>query len=238
MSARFDNRFVHELPGDPDTGPRVREVLGAAWSQVMPTPVRAPQLLGHSREVAAALGLEGTLGHVIDHAVAGDVAHGVGFGDVAAALPDHHAEFHFPIGARGAARDLDIVIGADDGARPFVEDDRLLGDLGAGFGGVIGIVEADTDELADPADTRSDAWIALDLGQASGVDGRQARQAFRRQHSAGNVVDMPGKIANSAFGIQKTRFFLSRRTVAQQFHPSLVLKSRGCGAPPAKEDQS
>jgi len=54
----FDNRFIQQLPGDPETGPRVREVLGAAWSAVAPTPVRAPRLLGHSREVAAALGLE------------------------------------------------------------------------------------------------------------------------------------------------------------------------------------
>jgi len=55
---RFDNRFVTELPGDPDTGPRRREVLGAAWSSVQPTPVAAPRLLAYSREVAASLGLD------------------------------------------------------------------------------------------------------------------------------------------------------------------------------------
>jgi serine/tyrosine/threonine adenylyltransferase len=54
---RFDNRFTAELPGDPERGPRVREVLGAVWSEVAPTPVAAPQLLAHSREVAALLGL-------------------------------------------------------------------------------------------------------------------------------------------------------------------------------------
>ncbi|MGV8960350.1 MAG: protein adenylyltransferase SelO [Stenotrophomonas sp.] len=55
----FDNRFVRELPGDPESGPRRREVVGALWSSVMPTPVAAPQLVAHSPEVAALLGLTG-----------------------------------------------------------------------------------------------------------------------------------------------------------------------------------
>jgi uncharacterized protein YdiU (UPF0061 family) len=54
----FDNRFVTALPGDAETGPRRREVLGAAWSQVTPTPVAAPVLLAHSSEVAALLGFD------------------------------------------------------------------------------------------------------------------------------------------------------------------------------------
>ncbi len=54
----FDNRFLRELPGDSETGPRRREVLGAAWSQVDPTPVVAPRLLAHSHEVASLLGLD------------------------------------------------------------------------------------------------------------------------------------------------------------------------------------
>lgn len=52
----FDNAFVRELPGDPETGPRVRQVAGAAWSRVAPTPVAAPTLLAHSRELAEELG--------------------------------------------------------------------------------------------------------------------------------------------------------------------------------------
>ena len=53
---RFDNRFVRELPGDPDTSNRRRQVLGANWSAVEPTPVAAPTLLAHSHEVAALVG--------------------------------------------------------------------------------------------------------------------------------------------------------------------------------------
>ncbi len=52
----FDNRFVRELPGDPDTSNRRRQVLGACWSAVSPTPVAAPQLLAHAHEVAALVG--------------------------------------------------------------------------------------------------------------------------------------------------------------------------------------
>jgi uncharacterized protein YdiU (UPF0061 family) len=58
---RFDNRFLHDLPGDEETGPRVREVRGAAWSSVMPTPVADPQLLAYSPELAAQLGLDQAL---------------------------------------------------------------------------------------------------------------------------------------------------------------------------------
>src|SRR5690554_855377 len=54
----FDNAFLRELPGDPDTGPGVRQVHGARWSRVDPEPVAAPRLLAHSEEVAARLGFD------------------------------------------------------------------------------------------------------------------------------------------------------------------------------------
>jgi uncharacterized protein YdiU (UPF0061 family) len=55
---RFDNRFVRDLPGDPEQGARRREVRGALWSSVAPTPVAAPRVLAYSPEVAALLGLD------------------------------------------------------------------------------------------------------------------------------------------------------------------------------------
>ncbi|HIE5650953.1 TPA: protein adenylyltransferase SelO [Stenotrophomonas maltophilia] len=55
---RFDNRLLTVLPGDPEAGPRRREVREAAWSSVMPTPVAAPTLLAWSPEVAALLGID------------------------------------------------------------------------------------------------------------------------------------------------------------------------------------
>ncbi|HEY0707527.1 MAG TPA: YdiU family protein, partial [Polyangia bacterium] len=56
-SLRFDDRFVRELPGDPIRDNRIRQVQGACYSHVMPTPAPAPRLVAFSREVAASLGL-------------------------------------------------------------------------------------------------------------------------------------------------------------------------------------
>ena len=52
---RFDNRFIRELPGDPEPSNQRREVR-AAYSRVQPTPVAAPRLVAYSREMAQALG--------------------------------------------------------------------------------------------------------------------------------------------------------------------------------------
>ena len=53
----FDNRFLQELPGDPETANQLRQVYHACWSSVQPTPVSAPKLLAYSREMARELGL-------------------------------------------------------------------------------------------------------------------------------------------------------------------------------------
>ncbi|MES3033938.1 MAG: YdiU family protein [Gemmatimonadota bacterium] len=53
----FDNRFVRELPGDPDTSAERRQVLHACWSHAQPTPVAAPRLVAHAREVADLVGI-------------------------------------------------------------------------------------------------------------------------------------------------------------------------------------
>jgi uncharacterized protein YdiU (UPF0061 family) len=52
LKLRFDNRFVGELPGEGVENPRPRQVVGACWSPIAPTPVRQPRLLAHSPEVA------------------------------------------------------------------------------------------------------------------------------------------------------------------------------------------
>ncbi len=54
---RFDNRFVRELPADPETTNQRREVTGACYSRVLPTHVRQPQLVAYAKEVAEALDL-------------------------------------------------------------------------------------------------------------------------------------------------------------------------------------
>ena len=56
-SLDFDNSFLRALPGDPNTSNVTRKVLGACYSRVDPTPVRAPQTIAYAAEVAALLGL-------------------------------------------------------------------------------------------------------------------------------------------------------------------------------------
>lgn len=53
----FDNRFTSELPPDPEAANYRRQVTGACYSRVKPTPVARPQLVAHSREVAELLDL-------------------------------------------------------------------------------------------------------------------------------------------------------------------------------------
>lgn len=53
----FDNRFIRELPGDPEPRNKRRQVMGACYSHVQPTPVKAPRLLAHAPAVAELLDL-------------------------------------------------------------------------------------------------------------------------------------------------------------------------------------
>ena len=56
LHTKFDNRFVDQLPADPNPTKQPRQVYEAAYSRVEPTPVSAPQLVAHSAEVATILG--------------------------------------------------------------------------------------------------------------------------------------------------------------------------------------
>ncbi len=56
--ASLEQRFVGELPGDPSTDPGTRQVFGACYSRVAPTPVKTPTLVAYATELAEYLGLE------------------------------------------------------------------------------------------------------------------------------------------------------------------------------------
>lgn len=53
----FDNRFINQLPADPLQENQRRQVYKACYSLVKPKPVKYPQLLIYSREMARQLGL-------------------------------------------------------------------------------------------------------------------------------------------------------------------------------------
>lgn len=54
---KFDNRFLRELPADPDSRNQVRQVERACYSRVQPIQVSAPQLVAYAPEVAGLLDL-------------------------------------------------------------------------------------------------------------------------------------------------------------------------------------
>lgn len=54
---RFENRAIRQLPLDASTDNRTRQVFGACFSKVSPTPVKAPRVLAVAREVAELLEL-------------------------------------------------------------------------------------------------------------------------------------------------------------------------------------
>ena len=56
-SLMFDNRFVRELPADPETANRPRQVTGACYTFVKPKRFTAPKLVAFSPEVASLLDL-------------------------------------------------------------------------------------------------------------------------------------------------------------------------------------
>jgi len=53
----FDNSFVRSLPADPVLVNRPRQVQGACYTRVDPTPVAAPRLLGWSADLGRQLGI-------------------------------------------------------------------------------------------------------------------------------------------------------------------------------------
>lgn len=53
----FDNRFVHELPGDPEADNYRRQVYQSCYSRVLPKTVKAPHLVAYSKEMAEQLNL-------------------------------------------------------------------------------------------------------------------------------------------------------------------------------------
>jgi len=54
----FDNAFVRSLPADPVLVNRPRQVQGACYTRVEPTPVAGPRLLGWSDELGRQLGIQ------------------------------------------------------------------------------------------------------------------------------------------------------------------------------------
>jgi serine/tyrosine/threonine adenylyltransferase len=68
----FTDRFVRELPGDPRSDNRIRQVANACYSRVEPTTVPAPELLVLVPEVARLLDLDPTPAREVVDVLAGN----------------------------------------------------------------------------------------------------------------------------------------------------------------------
>ncbi|WP_165354864.1 hypothetical protein [Tropicimonas sp. IMCC6043] len=69
-------------------------------------------------------------------------------------------------------------------------------------GGVVGIVEADADELADMADAGADAAVRVKHRQPGDIGGGDDRQPFIGQHVTGDIADDAGQIADRPVQMQ------------------------------------
>ena len=69
----------------------------------------------------------------------------------------------------------------------FEEENRFFGQRHARFGGVVGVVEADADDLADIRDAGRDARRVRDERQGLGADGADAGE---RVVAEGGAVDV------------------------------------------------
>src|SRR3546814_10075787 len=126
-------------------------------------------------------------------------------------------ELDLPVALLRGAGDLDVVVRTLDGAVRLQEHDRLLRDRGTGLRGVVGVVQADTDDLADAADAGADARVAVDLGQARRVDALQLVETAGKRGRV-DVGDHARKVADRAGCVQDARLFLPARAIAQQLH--------------------
>src|SRR3546814_1559715 len=97
--------------------------------------------------------------------------------------------------------------------------------LDAGLGGVVGVVEADGDKLADAAGAGAEPRRALDRGQALEIELLELLERVRQQHRAGDVGDMTGQVAQRALAVDGAGLFLADAPIAQQFHEFLPSRS-------------
>jgi hypothetical protein len=142
--------------------------------------------------LTAALELIGSLGDVIDDAISRDVVERLVRWNIFPRLANHDAQFHLPVGFFGAHRNFHIVVGPDDGAGRLQKQDRLRRDGHVGFSGVVAVIEADTDDLADAGHTGTNPRRAVHPRQTRGVDAAEPAKPLGQQRRATDVRGVIG----------------------------------------------
>ena len=116
---------------------------------------------------------------------------GIGLANILRAGADDDGQFNLPVGLDGGSGDHDRIVRADDGRGGLHEDDRFRRDGHAGFGGVVGVVQADADEFSGARDAGAKAGGCGDDRQFARVDSAQGGNTGIGQGRAADIRDMP-----------------------------------------------
>ena len=203
---------------------RVGDFVGGDEPGSERTEGRAALALGPG---AAALELIFALREIVADAIAGDELQGFVRAHIRCAVADDDGELDFPIGFQRTARNDHVVVGPDDAGRRLVEHDRLCRDGGAGLSGVIGIIQADGDEVSHIPDACAEALAGRHQRQRCGIDGLETREALGAERIARNVGDKPREVADVAVRIQQPWLLAPERTESHQFHFVLLTQGEG-----------
>ena len=174
--------------------------------------------------------LELALRHVVADAIARDMGERLRFADVACARADHDREFDLPVGLFRVLRDDDVVVRPDDAGGGLVEQQGLLGDRHAGLGRVVGIIEADGDEIADLAEARADPGRSAHRRQGLRLDFGEPRKSARSEHVGVDIRHHVAQIPQFSILVDQGRLLLARPAISRQFHkPSQSKAAHGPG---------
>ena len=103
-----------------------------------PRPCRAKSVTRFSfGPLTGQVGLKMALRHIVDNAIARHMIERFGLIDIFCSFANHYAQFDFPVGFDGSTRHRYIIIGADNGRIGFKEQNWMLWNGRASFGGVI-----------------------------------------------------------------------------------------------------
>jgi multidrug resistance efflux pump len=83
---------------------------------------------------------------------------------------------------------------------------------------MVGVVQADGDELAHARHRAAHARRALDQRQLVGLELAQLGQRSVAQLLGADVLDHRAQVAQLAFGIDQAGFFLAGVAIANEFH--------------------
>ncbi len=147
--------------------------------------------------LAAALELELALGDVVGDGVPGDHGGGVvGRGEVAGGPPDDDGQLDLVVGPLAASRGTSTSsYGPTTVSVALRNSTGSARQLGAGLGGVVGVVQPDADDLADAGERRA-RLRAADSGRDSG--GRSPRATASRTASSPLASSVPSMSADQS----------------------------------------